>query len=305
MTRVFLTGATGNVGEPVLRELLSRSYEVTVLLRQPAQYPGCRVAVGSLAELDHLRDEIEVADSVIHLASPRGNTRDSVLQDDVTGTRKLLDAWRRGNFVYMSSQTVYGIPKQQIIESSPVEAMEWYDWGKISNEAQVRTAAEQQQGARRAGVSLRMALLIGAGSRRNDRQFLPHIFAQCLRGATFVFDSEQGLETYGSSFIGGQDLGRATVDALSVSASGPYNVAGGFCSWRELIETIGSFIGKPPKFVVRPSTRAGSGEHRLPQSRSFLETDAFHRQTQFTPRQTIEELVEHYVAAEHITQNAG
>ena len=38
--RVLLIGGTGKVGRPILRELVSRGHEVTVLIRDPAPLAG-------------------------------------------------------------------------------------------------------------------------------------------------------------------------------------------------------------------------------------------------------------------------
>jgi nucleoside-diphosphate-sugar epimerase len=249
--------------------------------------------VGDLGAVQHVAAEVARAEAVIHLASPRSQQRESVILHDVLGTAGLLDAWRRGNFVYASSQTVYGVPRQPLSESAPVDATCWYDLGKICNEFQARMAAGR--GRRGAAVSLRLAVLFGAGDRRHDRQFLPEVVGQCRRGATFVFDSEEGLETYGTSFIGEGDLGRAVADALAVPVSGAYNVAGDYCTWRALVEAVDRRAGTRSRFLVRPGARPGPGEYRLPQSRSDLDTSAFRRHTGFVPHETLELLVERFV----------
>jgi nucleoside-diphosphate-sugar epimerase len=297
MTRVFLTGATGNAGQPVLAELLRRGYDVTALVRRPAQLDGCRTVLGNLADLNKLAAEIGQSDAVIHLASPRSNDRDTVLRYDIRATGELLDLWQRGNFIYASSQTVYGIPRQPLTENSPLDAMCWYDLGKMCNEFQLRMSEPDER--RGAAVSLRMALLFAAGDRRGDRQFLRAIYDQCRSGATFVFDSEEGLEMYGTSFIGEADFGRAVVDALGIRVSGPYNLAGPFCTWRSLIETLNRHVTKRATWVIRPGAEAGPREYRLPQSRSCLDASAFAAQTGFAPRQTLEEVIARFVAVEH------
>ena len=53
---------------------------------------------------------------MIHLASPRGESRDSVARYDVIATRTMIDAWQHGAFVYSSAATVYGIPGEDTPE---------------------------------------------------------------------------------------------------------------------------------------------------------------------------------------------
>jgi len=297
MPKVFLTGATGNVGEPVVAELLSRGLEILALVRRPTDLDGCQTVVGELAYIRMLANEISEVDAVIHLASPRTNDRQSVIYDDIVATGYLLDAWHRGNFIYASSQTVYGIPKQTLTESSPLDPYAcWYDLGKFCNEAQLRMA--RISGNRGAAVSLRLAVLFGSGGRRRDRQFLIDVYKQCLLGQVFVFDSYEGLETYGSSFIGDKDLGRAVADSLSIKESDCFNIASGFCTWRNLIEVMNRYAGTHSGFTVRPGAKAGRGEYRLPQSISVLDTRKFEFSAGFTPRQSIDELIERFVCAE-------
>ena len=297
MSYVFLTGATGYLGRCVLEELRARGRSVVALVRTDSRLEDCRSVVGNLANPDRWLDEVAGADGVIHLASPRSNTRETVLREDVLGTAALLDRWRHGNCVYASSQTVYGIPRQALTESCPLDASCWYDFGKVTTEFQLGLA--ERRDTRGAAVSLRLALVFGGGARRGDRQFLAMVHRQCERGATFVFDSNDGMETYGSSFIGRRDAARSFVEALTLKESGPYNVAGGFCTWRQLIDTINRCAGTRAKVAVRPGAKAETGEVRLPQSRSILETGKFDRQATLGATQTLEEAVEEFVKWEH------
>ena len=300
--RIFLTGATGNAGPAAVAELQRRNYEVTALVRGSDAHSGCREVHGCLDRLADLHDEIAAADGIVHLASPRGNTRDSVVFDDILGTGELLDAWSHGNFVYASSQTVYGIPNLPLDESAPVDAQCWYDLGKVANEFQIQMTKAEDDGARGHAISLRMALLFGATYRRRDRQFLPAVYDHCRNGSGFVFDSEEGLEAYGSSYIGDQDFARAVADSLELGVSCPFNVASGFCTWRDLVETVSDALRVQARFVVRPDGLAGPGEYRLPQSRSYVDASALARETGFVPRQGLEELVDSFVAQEQLSE---
>lgn len=295
--KIFLTGGTGNVGRLAAAELVRRGHQATALV-QPGTPPpaGCAAVTGHLGIAEQLAGAVAAADGVLHLASPRTNDRHAALHLDVAGCGKLLDAWTRGNFVFASSQTVYGVPREVMKEGSPLKASGWYDLAKIANELQLEMTP--LDGARRAAVSVRMALLFDDGPRRRDRQILADIYDACRRNARFVFESESALETAGSAFIGGEDLGRAFADALELRVSGPFNAAGGFCRWKDLIELINRLTGARAGFVVRSGARPGAGEFRLPQSVSRMDASAFAAAAGFTPRQTLEEMVSRFVAAE-------
>ena len=69
--KVALTGATGFVGKAVLPLLLNAGFDVSVLVRQPklGQFaPAVRVVKGDLEDTQALRDLVDGADCVIHVA---------------------------------------------------------------------------------------------------------------------------------------------------------------------------------------------------------------------------------------------
>src|SRR5262249_41845924 len=68
--QVFVTGATGNLGQPVVAELLRRGIEVTALVRKRGKFPF-RTVIGNLSRIWVHRAAIAKSDAVVHLASPR------------------------------------------------------------------------------------------------------------------------------------------------------------------------------------------------------------------------------------------
>jgi|SRR5579862_8241033 len=299
MTRVFVTGASGNVGRCALAELVHRDHEVVALVRNVVPgVEGVRPVFGSLSTIHAIASEVARAEAIIHAASPRTDDRKSAMAEDVAGTGWLIDAWSGGTFVFTSSQTIYGIPSGPLTEDSPTSAESWYDLAKICNEAQLAIAVRERGGG--VGVSLRLPLLFASGPRRRDRQFLPPVVNALSRGEKFFFRSEQALEESGSVYIGEEDLGRAIADSLTIAKAGPYNLCGGFCTWRELLETLGRHTGRAPRLAIHPEP-ALSGEYRLPQSRSFFNTSKFSRATKFLPRQSLDEVIARFVRAEGLS----
>lgn len=71
--RVFVTGATGFIGFPIVKELLAAGHQVTGLARSEASGKklmeiGVRVQVGTVDDLEGLRRGASSADGVIHTA---------------------------------------------------------------------------------------------------------------------------------------------------------------------------------------------------------------------------------------------
>jgi nucleoside-diphosphate-sugar epimerase len=299
-TSLFLTGATGYAGQSVLAELTRQGHAVTALVRKGTTLSGCRTVVGELAALDRCAAEIASAGGIVHLASPRTLERESVLRDDILGTSLLIDAWHTGSFVYASSPTVQAVPLLALKESSPIDVANWYDMGKLSNESQLRLAQPRER--RGAAIILRPGLFFNANQRRHDRQYLAEIYRMCQVGGKFVFDSEEGLQSYGTSFIGGTDFGRVIAAALTIGTSGTYNVAGGDFTWWQLITTINRYAGTKADFVIRSNGQPESGEWRVHQSRFYLDTGAFKTKTGFVPQQSCDELVEAFVQSERAAE---
>lgn len=295
MDKIFLTGASGNLGRPVLAELLARGHEVAALAHRNLAIPGCRVVQGKLSEAGKYASEAAACGGVIHLASTMSVDRNQAISEDILGTGHLLDSWKTGNFIFASSQTVYGIPRGPLTESHPLSPMCWYDIAKVCCEGQI--AMEPARPGRGVGISLRLPPFFGPGTVPRGAQFLENIHAHCLKGHIFAFESEAALETSGTSFVGPADLGRAFVEALTLRAAGIYNVSGGFCTWRELIGELGRQGGFTPRFSLVSRLPPGSHYVRLPQSRSFVDAARFYALTGFAPRQQLGELVGDFIRA--------
>lgn len=299
---IFMTGATGNVGQAVTPILLDQGHSLTVLVRKRSDMRGCRIVIGELERIDRFAREIAACDAIVHLARPRAAERSVVLGQDITGTAGLIEAWRNGVFLYTSSSSVYGYPFGALNEQARIELWNRYARKKYANELQLRLA--ERSNGRRGAVILRAALIFAINREHRGRQFLDEVYKQCRLGSRFVFESEQSLATYGCAFIGGADFGRVVAAALKGNLSGIYNIAGGFCTWRELIEMFNRFAGTKGDFVVRADTQPKSGEYRLAQSRTELDTTAFAQATGFAPQETLGELVEAFVQAERASAPA-
>ncbi len=260
----------------------------------PAQIDGCINAPAELYAIATLNRHIRDCDGIIHLASTRSKRRNAVVTSDIIGTGTLLDLWRRGPFVYAGSQMVYGMGDAPKTEETPVDpTSSWYDMGKYVCEFQLSSACDRE--GRGAGIALRVPVVLSAS--RGRGQTLDMLYRDMMRGATFVFDSEEALETAGSDYIGGTDLGRAYASALAISKSGPYNVATGYFTWKELLDGLVRATGTKCRYIVRAGGNVGPLEARLPHRQSRLDTSRFRSVVHIEQGETVAQLLGDFAAS--------
>jgi len=77
--KIVVIGATGNIGQRVAKEALSRGHEVTGVVRDPAAVqspdPRVRLVKGDATEADDVARVVKGADAVVSAISPRPNPR--------------------------------------------------------------------------------------------------------------------------------------------------------------------------------------------------------------------------------------
>ncbi|MDU9024209.1 SDR family oxidoreductase [Pseudomonas corrugata] len=122
MRNVFVTGATGLLGNNLVRELVARGYAVKALVRsrskgeqQFSDLPGVELIVGDMADVDAFAASLQGCDTVFHTAAffrdnYKGGSHWAALEAiNVGGTRDLLyQAYRAGirRFIHTSSIAV-------------------------------------------------------------------------------------------------------------------------------------------------------------------------------------------------------
>lgn len=134
MHSTFVTGATGLLGNNLVRELIARGCLVKALVRSRAKgeqqfnhLPGVELVVGDMADVDAFAASLQGCDTVFHTAAYfrdnyKGGSHWKELEKiNVQGTRRLLDqAYRAGirRFIHTSSIAVLdGAPGTSIDES--------------------------------------------------------------------------------------------------------------------------------------------------------------------------------------------
>lgn len=150
MARVFVTGASGQIGLPLVRALVARGDRVVGLARDAkrgelVQEAGATLVRGSLADADALQEGLRDAEVVYHLAGGvRGKGAETADVVNRQGTERLLDAVRGRSlrsFVLASTCAVYGDRSGLwVTEDYPPSPQTAYGESKAAAEAAVFAA---------------------------------------------------------------------------------------------------------------------------------------------------------------------
>ncbi|MDH2392483.1 NAD-dependent epimerase/dehydratase family protein, partial [Streptomyces sp. HNM0663] len=245
---VLVTGGTGGVGAFVMKELAARGRPVRALARPESAHlvaaEGVEVVEGDLADPDSLRAAAEGTAGIIHAACTF--TAPDV---DRAAMQALLDGWRRGNFVFVSSIDAYGRPTVEEVAEGAVsqEPLSPYGRGKLDCERMLAQAAGA--GGRGGASSVRAPVVWGAHDRLRD---------QLRWGATGeLFQAARAGEPiplpqggwYGTPWVHAAALARTLVTCAETPAHGVVNAIGGHVSWAEAATELARLLGGAGRVV--------------------------------------------------------
>jgi 2-alkyl-3-oxoalkanoate reductase len=257
---VFLTGATGVLGKPVLRMLMDSGHRVRALARDAnsesrLKSTGADLFRGGLFDLSSLRNGVKGCDAVLHLATRipppnRASTPGAWNENDrirTEGTRNLVTAALESGvstIIYPSVVFVY-----------PDRGSEWIDAGipldrspLLESTLTAETEVEKFTRAGHRGIILRMGGFYGptAGTTR-------YILRMARYGIAMAFGRAQAYQP----LIWVDDAALAVVDALSRASAGIYDVVDDEPLQRqELASALANavdrrWLWRPPVFLFR------------------------------------------------------
>ncbi len=264
MPHAFVTGGTGFVGSNLVRLLLERGWEVTVMHRRSSDSTawkglGVRLACADVTDEHAVHMALPHAvDVVFHLAasvsfSKRNDAEQTLV--NVTGTRHVVRAaLAKGakRFVQTSSVAAYG-PRDgdSLIETSPSRARNhWINYMRTKwlAEREVERGIELGLDA----VFVNPCHILGPGDARNW-------------GRTFLLAQEGNLPVTppgAAPWCHVSDVVDAHVAAAERGRTGErYLLAGVQASYRDLFASICERLGRPlppvvPAWVLRTAARA-------------------------------------------------
>ncbi|HBY96918.1 MAG: NAD-dependent epimerase/dehydratase family protein [Ardenticatenaceae bacterium] len=233
----LVTGGAGFIGSQVVRNLLARGWQVTVLdnlsMGRRENVPlEADLVVGDVLDAQVARRLAQRADVIFHLAavvSVRASIEQFVqdAQTNLMGTLTLLEAAARagvGRFVYASSMAVYADSPTPtpIPESYRTQPLSPYGIAKLAAEQYVHTLAAQFGFE---SVVLRYFNTYGSGQRFTPYVGVITIFCQRLLAGlppTIFGDGEQRRD-----FVHVDDVAGATLAALQAPTGATCNVGSG------------------------------------------------------------------------------
>lgn len=173
---VALTGATGFIGQYLLRELPRRGYRLRVLLRRPSTMAldSASAVIGDLARAQNMSQALAGVDAVIHSAGI-AHAMSGVPEDDyrllnTEATIRLAQAAQRAGarrFVFLSSIRAQCGPVEADVQTESMEArpVDAYGRSKLAAEQGLATLDIDW-------VALRPVLVYGPGVKGNMAELI-------------------------------------------------------------------------------------------------------------------------------------
>ncbi|QIN77703.1 NAD-dependent epimerase/dehydratase family protein [Rubrobacter marinus] len=271
--KCLITGGAGFIGSTVVRHLLERGHDVTVLDNFSTGYEAnlepyseARLVRGDIRDAEAVSGAVAGNEAVFHLAASVGNKKsiDEPVYDashNVLGTINVLEAMRAhdvGNIVYSSSAGIFGEPQYQPVdEKHPVEPDSPYGATKLCGEKLVLSYMKLY-GIKAA--CLRYFNVYGENQRFDAYgNVIPIFAARIARGENInIFgDGEQTRD-----FIDVADVAAANVAAAeNPDAGGTFNIGTGTeITINRLVEILRGVTGEDFEAVYGPP-RPGDVRH--------------------------------------------
>ena len=264
--RVLITGATGGLGQALVREATARGLEVRATGRSAFQGAGEFTACDLTAPDADLYALAEGCQSVIHAAalSASWGSRESFERANVDATRRLLDAASAAGcrrFVFLSSPSIFARFADQIgigEHTPPADP-------PLNDYARTKLAAERLVLAPRsdtmACTAIRPRALVGDG----DRVILPRLAEMASRkhlplpgGGTALMELTDLRDVAWACLEAEERAPAIAGKAINISGGQPVEV-------RDLAARLAETLGQRPRMVALPlplaRVMAGAMEH--------------------------------------------
>jgi dihydroflavonol-4-reductase len=256
MPQILLTGATGFLGQHILRELIGQGYAVSALARSSEAEAllasqGAQAIIAELNDADSLLRACEGIETIFHTAADTNMWRPNNAQQtrtNVEGMHALLAAAKHQNvksFLHTSSTSTYShLMHETLHEASAQRGGEsWINYE--------RTKFLAEQAVRHGDIPyiiFNPAHIFGPGDKHNWSRLIGLIDKNGL----------PGIPPGSGSFADAREIAKAQVRALQRQTFGQsYLLGGEHASFLQLVHMIGEKLGRKtpnkaiPAFVLR------------------------------------------------------
>ncbi len=289
MTKIFITGATGQVGSHLTEYLarekplgIEREDEIKCLVRNPNKADfikklGVSLAVGDLSNEDLLYRYLEGIDYIFHLAANVYvySSFKEMYETNVKGTESLLKAFVKSNatlFVHTSSIIVYDPKKYQETQFGNPVFRENSPWGPLERGKDVPYAITKRLGEKLVSeyarkhpekffIISRLGPIIGP----RDRQMIPALVQSmklrlpklinggktelCLTSPEDVARAEVFLAELFHNQLNSKN--NLTENKIKINSGEAFNIANEMVSFKRLFSFVSDYYGcNPPKVSI-------------------------------------------------------
>jgi nucleoside-diphosphate-sugar epimerase len=257
LMRVFVTGATGNIGSRVVKELITAGHQVIGLCRSDDKAPalaaaGAQVYRGSIADPDSLKDGAGRSDGVIHLAFNHDFSR---FVQNCEDDRRVIQAL--GSVLAGSNRPLIvtsGTPIANTVPGEPAKE----DNATIGSNVHPRAASEEEAAAvAAAGVNVSVVRLPQVHDPVTQGLITPAIALYREKGVcAYVGD---GSNRWPAAYV----LDVARLYRLAIEKAEPgaryHAVAEEGVAMRDIAEAIGRRLNLPVKSITAAESQAFFG----------------------------------------------
>ncbi len=253
--KCVVTGATGHIGNVLVRKLVERKYEVTAFVLENEDVShlstlSIKYAYGDVRDIKSLEMAFEKADIVFHLAGiieiGNGN-RKKMYEVNVQGTKNVLEACEKMDvkrLVYTSSVHAIKEPKEGIIS----ETNEFYPKELVGTYA--KTKAEATQYLLNSANGKTEIIITHPSGVIGPYEYIPSNLGQLV-----IDCANKKIGAYldgGYNFVDVRDVAEGIIAAAEKGRNkNCYILAGNYISIKDLMKQIEDITGvKAPKFKI-------------------------------------------------------
>lgn len=246
MSRILITGAGGFIGSRLVSTLWDK-HELFALIRPKTQREKLVGVKWIEHDLSQPLDEVRLpdrVDAIIHLAQSRHYRKfpegvNDMFDVNIRSTFQLLEYARRigvEHFLFASSGGVYGYSYERLVESDPVNPLNFYLGSKYTSELLI---ANYQPFFHT--VVFRFFFVYGAGQRG---MLIPGLLNKVMKGEQITIEGNPGLRI-NPIYI--EDAVQVFEPTLNLTSSELFNVAGDeVVTITDLVTLMGNVSGKQP-----------------------------------------------------------